>query len=1361
MRLGLVHLSFNRRIVFDLVILLLLAAFVYWKVLDSNLILRLDLEFPLDLPQAVMRNFYAWDPLLQLGRDASSYVNFPFYSMLAIPSVFGISVGAVEKFVLIFSLSLSGWSMYYLSHYLTKGSRFVCFVSSLFYMFNPWIIDRILWGHLMLILGYSVVPLALVLFIKSLDSKSFKDFLMVGLALSLLIILDFRAAYIVLGVMLFYFVFWFVINIRGEMRKRKVSAFVTGIKLFTIALLVVLILNAYWLLPSANVSTGTESVFASADRMWIEDLDFYSASASVLNVVRLRYFAFSFFETIEGPYFANPLLLLLSFGAPFLAFFTLILRPKDKWVIFFSSIGIAAIFLSIGINEPFGIFQWLWLNVPGFVAFRDMNKFISLICLAYAYLIGVSINNVFERFKSCPISISNIFSRYSSKSILKWKYFKYFFIFLTLTSVLLVNSWPMFTGNFSGYLENTEIPNEYLSVYDWLSSQKEDFRILLIPFHYGVWVDWATEHLHNPYYISPPKPVILGDAVSSQYTQQFVDYLQNVMRARSMSEEINLGKVLAIANIKYIILHTDTKSPSWFPDQQQPEEVLNFLLYRSEFELVRQEGKLYVFENRWFTPHILATSSSLFVTGSRDALGSLSALEETSFNTSSIFFTDQFTSEKELINGFERSSAVLFHDKSFIDLVFLTLNKEYEIVLSQYVGMYKDAGQNWVRGSFYPVISDLKRMGEYFSEQDFIYTTGTNVKIDIPTSVKESQEYDLWLRLAYGPLQSQLLVQMDDVNLLDVTPFEREFSGFQWIKAGAIHLSEGNHALSLTNYYGETSIDKVALVPHSVFNTAYDLLFNLFQESDKRIIYSLNNRANIHPPGWIDDFETGWIKEGDVPASSSSITLNDSLAISTVSGVAESYTYAFKGRLEVQASDYSYLIFRLKGSSNAKFSVIVKGIEFDWSHLTYALSPRLDVSWVSSPNNYTTYIVRVPEWLYGKTITEVGIATQTIDGAPATNYWDFIMFSKTPSISAESIETSIFVPRTDTYLMGINIKLGAEALYAPGWMDDTFGINWTKNPVLVAGAQNYTFSSNTDFSITTVNGVAGSYAFSWNSVKNLSCTDYPFLTVRVSGTENAKFTIIVKGNDFDWTHVPPDWMVSPQNYTLYTFRVPEWLYGKTITEVGIFTQTIDGAPATNYWDFIMFSKTPNILSTRIGGTEFIVKNLNVTSSYVYVGPVDLNAGLQPLSIEVPSNSNIEINGVYIYSIQDHEKNLLVDDLFSSLNINTPTVVNFTQINPTKYLVHLKVDEPFFLIFSETFNPLWVAHTNDKEFEHHVAYSFLNGYYIDSIGEFDIIIEYTPQNLREIGFLISGIGLFLIIFYSWVWTIMRGRKHEKK
>ncbi len=142
----------------------------------------------------------------------------------------------------------------------------------------------------------------------------------------------------------------------------------------------------------------------------------------------------------------------------------------------------------------------------------------------------------------------------------------------------------------------------------------------------------------------------------------------------------------------------------------------------------------------------------------------------------------------------------------------------------------------------------------------------------------------------------------------------------------------------------------------------------------------------------------------------------------------------------------------------------------------------------------------------------------------------------------------------------------------------------------------------------------------------------------------------------------------------------------------------------------------------------------------------MNRGEHTLTIINDGMGKVDLDTLIIYSIKEAEENIFLKEVFSTYQIPQ---LDFQQINPTEYEVQINTDEPFWLIFSESYNPMWRAYIDDEEIETVVAYSFMNGFHVDKTGNLVIKIYFTGQKYFYIGGLISILTLLSIFIYA-IW-----------
>jgi hypothetical protein len=120
----------------------------------------------------------------------------------------------------------------------------------------------------------------------------------------------------------------------------------------------------------------------------------------------------------------------------------------------------------------------------------------------------------------------------------------------------------------------------------------------------------------------------------------------------------------------------------------------------------------------------------------------------------------------------------------------------------------------------------------------------------------------------------------------------------------------------------------------------------------------------------------------------------------------------------------------------------------------------------------------------------------------------------------------------------------------------------------------------------------------------------------------------------------------------------------------------------------------------------------------------------------------------------------LSDIFSNNSIKSTSSKN----SETSYNLNVDADFPLFVSLSESYYPNWVAQSDSQNLIHFYAFSYSNGFYLNTTGSKTINIEYNPPLLNQIyvsqQFLFVTIALFLITI-TIIKTIRTFTKRLKK
>lgn len=448
-------------------------------------------------------------------------------------------------------------SMYSLSYYVLR-SRTAALISAIIFTFNTFlIISRS--GPLLLHMATTFIPIYLLFFIKTLESKMLSFSLITALVGFVVAFCEFRIFYIAVWILFFYFIY----HLLFIKPKDK-----TNIRLFVLTALTVIIpilLNLYALLGLHNLQSLTSNE--------IFNRTLFGASYLKLSKIMTLFHPDWTGGKIEG-WVVKPILPRF-FLAPILALLGLVFT-KNKKVIFFAFLALLSIFLTKLTLYPFpDTYQWLFDNVPGFNAFRESGKFGYFIPFSYAILIGAFVQFVLNWPK-------NQKQKFLSAA---------FAIFVGF--IFLLNTKPVILGELGSLYVQRQVPADYFIVKDSILGHPEYFRTLWIPLA----SQWGIKTYNHP--------IVSNYPVNQAIWNKFVKQNNGNIFGVNFTDHL-----LDISSIKYVILP--------LADKQNEDDFFRFAGARSDFisELERLKylkkinigtKEVILYENEGFKPHIYIT----------------------------------------------------------------------------------------------------------------------------------------------------------------------------------------------------------------------------------------------------------------------------------------------------------------------------------------------------------------------------------------------------------------------------------------------------------------------------------------------------------------------------------------------------------------------------------------------------------------------------------------------------------------------------------------------------------------------------------------------------------------------------------
>jgi len=581
---------------------------------------------------------YIWDS--QIGNKVYPSDWLFRVSLLPILSILGGEV--LSKGFSLLLITLSAFSAYCLGRRLNLGI-FGAFAVGLLYIFSPIIFTRIIAGHIYYLVGYMLIPLVLLFFLKGRDERSTRYYVIAGLILSFGIIQlqFFVLAAIVLAV--------FTLVNRGKMI-RDLAGLGTVFLIASLISLSPIILSqtstkvalptfsASQLLSSHTIVTASNIL----DSFRLLGYDGVPYSYSNLGTER------DFLQDINKG-IIPPWVFYLDFLLPIVGFSALLFFRRDKVILSFAIIALIGLFLLKGLNPPFeGIFAYLFIH--GFYLFRELWHVAFLYGFSIAFLVAFMVTRL---------------RKLRTKSAL----FRYVIPCVLVGLIIVSNGYPLFLGNFAGYVQTYAFPDSYREMYQKYSLNS-DYNILILPFYPPIKYDnLRLEGLDPLVFYSPNSifPYVTTGGIVYP-TSGLATWLMSTMQENRTD---NFGSLLTGFGINYIIFRKDFESnfAKYSPLAVYPQfrdkwykSLEPFLDAQIDLKVVSENNNFKVYENlnkasKIFLPeqsiYGLSDFSSLLLISNVSVLSKVSVYPTTSsIGPSSPSIADT-VNELPLINGSE------------------------------------------------------------------------------------------------------------------------------------------------------------------------------------------------------------------------------------------------------------------------------------------------------------------------------------------------------------------------------------------------------------------------------------------------------------------------------------------------------------------------------------------------------------------------------------------------------------------------------------------------------------------------------------------------------------------------------------
>jgi hypothetical protein len=838
----------EKLIVRYLYILLLIPIFFYsYPIIESGISITGDFPY-LDTPDYAKDTLWMWFD--KGSRDGFEFVTrFSIIGLWYVLSFINVTTELATKLMVVLGFFLSSFCFYFsfLLFFKNKltGSYFKLKISavigSLLYAYNVWSFDRI--HHWYLWIGYSILPLFFIsIFFSFKNPKNWKYLLASTFLWSFASTTPHMAIFysiILVGTFLA-----FIFNDLYNKKKPKIQL---AVPLFSIIFFYSLV-NMYWIYPftlSSQIRTPNPPF-----ELTTESLELLSRESNFLNSTRIMGYWLN--SDVEKPdhQLLFSLWLFSSFVIPIVAFSALFLKKSIKYALFFSSVALVVILLSMGTQSPFDYYK-LALSIPilsKFVwVFRDADKWSFLIAFAYSFLTGLVSYKIL-------ILIGRRKNTINKKSLVAGV-----FIFLLIGSIFL-SSYPFYRARMDP-LEPVLLPSEFDKLNAYLSTINTD-KVYFMPYPLKE-TEWdrrgVVQNIYGAHSIKPTIDSSQDYSIPSNYYNYVVS---TIMENRSK----NISNLINPLGTSYVVYHNDTWNNLQDSYDTKRIDLLKKLYFLGDLKNVNNIGfyKIFKTSNNNSSDVVREVNipyTNIAALGGLDILASLNVVPSFNSLQSSILFLDDIhiKNTHSFMKGF--NELILDRSASEDELALSFIDDKY-LIAPFYNTFSNDPSHVWsnarardpIHADFHPYLKDLGiENWDFDYGKGLVETQAIGANISIPIEIEDKDKnngskdstYDLFMRYFKNQKGGPIKVYVDDKLVNEIDTFDEISNKFILEKVASVNLTKGKHRLTLENVAGFNAVNIFALIPSEELNKLRTESAHLLAEKI-RVLYLTEAESNFY-----------------------------------------------------------------------------------------------------------------------------------------------------------------------------------------------------------------------------------------------------------------------------------------------------------------------------------------------------------------------------------------------------------------------------------------------------------------------------------------------------------------------------------
>lgn len=722
-----------------------------------------DISNPLvwgDAPYFYMENLkelfnmpFAWD--IRNSNFGSSqaltlWLFLPTFFQGFLYKLFGLSHEFSIRIIFYLPYILSASTGVYLLLNKFKLKSFAKAFGVIFYMLNSYSVLLIDGGQIGILLSYGLFPAVILTFLNLADKRSTGSFLLAILFHFLIINTDLRIALIAI---FFELVLWvFIISIKNA--KQLFSIFLVWI--------IIILLSGFWVLPFLKgLQHGQTNQALTGEQSFIQ----------LVNSFYL--FQPHFPENDFGNLRKTPVYFIF---VPFILLLGILDKKREPKL--FGLLFLFFVFLSKGVNPPFGEVYTFFINLPLGNAFRDSSKFYIPLILTASFLIGFTVDYIQLKFKKLRIY---------------WLGLIYIF--------LLISIYPVFTGGIAGVLGKNPNKQDFNNIYELVGKDPNSYRTLWFNERPSLgFTDW-----NHP-----------GVSANLLFRERpFASMIDGDYDLFGFLHKIYISEWYELLGIKYIFYPPYERDKSLTRKEKiERAQFENFISTIPGLTKINQDIVFPAYSTNNPLPKIFGQEKIIITLGGDEKYEELLKTLNYNLENAGIIFLESCKFDPEIIFNIDPKTYLIGVSKDKNDLYLSFFCKNFiSPMLSRTKDWAIEAPDRYLNWKAQLLERGIRNY-DYDFDKGFAYSTKGGEKLEFKLDVDKSQNYYLPIRYFTASQSSGLKV---DFNNESYTLKSKTSDKLEWNLIGPLNLQKGDYQIILTNIGGLSAFNTLGLIPQSIF----------------------------------------------------------------------------------------------------------------------------------------------------------------------------------------------------------------------------------------------------------------------------------------------------------------------------------------------------------------------------------------------------------------------------------------------------------------------------------------------------------------------------------------------------------------